>query len=274
MSKFKDLTGMRFGRWEVLRRGKDYTSPKGKKVVQWLCRCDCGTVKDVGVNALRGNGSKSCGCFQKESARDRLKNRLVDIQGNKYGRWLVLSLNVVKSTKAKDSYWNCKCDCGTERVVVASNLKNGVSKSCGCLQRELNGQRASKQKGKNHPNWKEDNNCVTSLQKRIYNSVKYKAWRKAIFERDSYVCQKSKDKGRNGLHAHHIKSFAKIWKENNIVTYEQAMSCEELWNISNGITLSEEWHSGILTDKPEALHRIYGVHNYTAENFYNWMKGK
>lgn len=28
--------------------------------------------------------------------------------------------------------WLCRCDCGTERVVIGSMLRNGHSKSCGC----------------------------------------------------------------------------------------------------------------------------------------------
>jgi hypothetical protein len=33
--------------------------------------------------------------------------------------------------------WLCKCECGTEKVVLQGKLKNGESRSCGCLQREL-----------------------------------------------------------------------------------------------------------------------------------------
>jgi len=32
-------------------------------------------------------------------------------------------------------YWVCRCECGTEREVLAAQLKSGGSKSCGCLQR-------------------------------------------------------------------------------------------------------------------------------------------
>jgi hypothetical protein len=30
----------------------------------------------------------------------------------------------------------CRCQCGTERVVIQASIKAGQSKSCGCLQRE------------------------------------------------------------------------------------------------------------------------------------------
>lgn len=37
--------------------------------------------------------------------------------------------------------WKCKCDCGNTSIVVASNLKRGVTKSCGCQRRWLSSQR-------------------------------------------------------------------------------------------------------------------------------------
>ena len=32
--------------------------------------------------------------------------------------------------------WRCICDCGNETYVVGSNLRQGYTKSCGCLQKE------------------------------------------------------------------------------------------------------------------------------------------
>lgn len=37
--------------------------------------------------------------------------------------------------------WLCKCDCGNETIVIQKNLCNGNTKSCGCLNVELNGMR-------------------------------------------------------------------------------------------------------------------------------------
>ena len=33
-------------------------------------------------------------------------------------------------------YWTCRCQCGAERETREANLKSGISRSCGCLQRE------------------------------------------------------------------------------------------------------------------------------------------
>lgn len=38
--------------------------------------------------------------------------------------------------EARGTRWRCRCDCGTETVVKTMDLRNGDTKSCGCLQRE------------------------------------------------------------------------------------------------------------------------------------------
>ena len=63
MSKLINLTGQKFGRWTVL-----YEAGRNKRGgARWLCKCDCGTQKEVnGHDLLRGH-TKSCGCLQKET---------------------------------------------------------------------------------------------------------------------------------------------------------------------------------------------------------------
>jgi hypothetical protein len=53
-----DLTGQRFGRWEVLGFGGH--SEKKKPI--WICICDCGQAKEVDGSSLRSRGTTSCGC--------------------------------------------------------------------------------------------------------------------------------------------------------------------------------------------------------------------
>ncbi len=55
-----DLTGTRVGRWLVVRRLAN--SERGG--TQWLCRCDCGTEREVGGIRLRDASSQSCGCLR------------------------------------------------------------------------------------------------------------------------------------------------------------------------------------------------------------------
>ena len=72
-----------------------------------------------------------------------------NLVGQKFGRLKVISRaedNVSKSGY-RTVIWNCICDCGNQVTVRGKSLKNGDSKSCGCLQKELISQRASKHHG-------------------------------------------------------------------------------------------------------------------------------
>ena len=68
-----------------------------------------------------------------------------DLTGQRFGRLTVLRQVPVPEGLTQNNYWLCRCDCGTERVVLVSNLIRGHTKSCGCLkQRDLTGQRISR----------------------------------------------------------------------------------------------------------------------------------
>lgn len=69
MGKFKDLTGMKFGRLLVLSRAEDYINKHGKPLVRWNCLCDCGNKHVTYGSSLNSGLTKSCGCLQKEWAR-------------------------------------------------------------------------------------------------------------------------------------------------------------------------------------------------------------
>jgi len=62
----------KFGRWTVLRKAP----PKGRdKLATYFCRCDCGTEREVGRYLLTSGRSKSCGCLQKEVAKEGVIQR-------------------------------------------------------------------------------------------------------------------------------------------------------------------------------------------------------
>jgi hypothetical protein len=56
-----------------------------------------------------------------------------DLTGQHFGRLAVLRYDEKRNGKHK---WICRCDCGTERSVIAGNLLKGSTQSCGCLHRE------------------------------------------------------------------------------------------------------------------------------------------
>lgn len=69
------------------------------------------------------------------------KGECMDLTGQKFNRWLVIELAEPTFNKkgCVEQRWKCRCDCGTERVVLQASLRSGKSKSCGCLNKEMAG---------------------------------------------------------------------------------------------------------------------------------------
>lgn len=86
-------------------------------------------------------------------------------------------------------------------------------------------------------------------QQRIRKSFEYQLWRKAVFERDDFTCQKYGIRG-GLLHAHHINNFADF--------------PELRLAIDNGITLSEKAH--------KEFHKKYGKNNNSREQILDFLK--
>lgn len=132
MSKMKDLTNKRFGKLVAIEpRGR-----KNKRVV-WFCQCDCGNTSIVASDKLQNGHTQSCGCLIKQRGHERV----IDLTGKRYGR-----LTVIEKVgyKGNEITWKCKCDCGTVTEVKGVLLRNGATKSCGCLARELSYERLKK----------------------------------------------------------------------------------------------------------------------------------
>lgn len=115
MPKFVDLSGQTFGRWNVVYR------VEGKSPAHWLCRCDCGVERVVPGQRLRWGTSQSCGC-----------KKLIDLSGLRFGKWLVTK----RTNTISPPFWEVVCDCGTIKNISGQTLRNGESKSCGCVGAE------------------------------------------------------------------------------------------------------------------------------------------
>jgi hypothetical protein len=74
--------------------------------------------------------------------------------GNKYGRLSVV--NVAGKSKFGEYLWNCICECGNPCIVNGKYLRNGDTKSCGCIQKELAAEKCKRNNYSlnNHPKWK------------------------------------------------------------------------------------------------------------------------
>ena len=117
-----DLTGKRFGKLIALRPA----SKAANGSIKWLCRCDCGKVKEIRGDRLRNGETKSCGCTQFKK---------YDLTGQKINHLLVLER--IGSDKHGKALYKCQCDCGNVKTITAGDLKSGRVVSCGCYAKTL-----------------------------------------------------------------------------------------------------------------------------------------
>jgi hypothetical protein len=61
----------------------------------------------------------------------RVKNKV----GHRYGKLTVIGFD--RLSEDHRTYWNCKCDCGNELIVVGSSLTSKNTTSCGCYAKEF-----------------------------------------------------------------------------------------------------------------------------------------
>lgn len=58
----------------------------------------------------------------------------IDLTNKKFGR--LTAKEIVRTVPGKGNIWRCECECGGEKEVPAAYLRNGHTKSCGCLNKE------------------------------------------------------------------------------------------------------------------------------------------
>lgn len=93
---------------------------------------------------------------------------------------------------------------------------------------------------------------ITKLYTQIRKHSKMVVWRNAVIKKDNYKdyysgCIPSRE---NPLEAHHILPFWRILEKYNIKTLDDALNCDALWDVNNGITLLKSSH--------RAYHNMYG----------------
>lgn len=115
---FKDLTGRKFGFLTAIKP----TDKKSGSNIVWECKCDCGNICYAPSAALLSGKKTNCGC-----------KRIKDMTGQKFGMLTVVEQAGILCHG--EMSWKCKCECGKETVVLGSLLRNGGTKSCGCLHK-------------------------------------------------------------------------------------------------------------------------------------------
>ena len=58
----------------------------------------------------------------------------MDLTNQKFGR--LTAKEIVRTVPGKGNIWRCECECGGEKEVPAAYLRNGHTRSCGCLNKE------------------------------------------------------------------------------------------------------------------------------------------
>jgi hypothetical protein len=102
----------------------------------YLCKCDCGNFKHVSKNSLVYNQVTSCGCN---------RTKLLIKEGDKFGRWVVVKrMPAMQFKNSSLATFLCLCTCGNTATVLKNSLIRGVSKSCGCLHKEIASENCTK----------------------------------------------------------------------------------------------------------------------------------
>lgn len=119
------MMGKTVGRWTIIGEMRK----KGKKY--YVCRCECGTVKEVYYRSIENGTSSSCGCLRRELNGGKVK----DLTGQRFGKLRVIE----RDWSRKDVYWICECDCGNRKSIKGTSLtkKKEPTRSCGCIHKEV-----------------------------------------------------------------------------------------------------------------------------------------
>lgn len=86
----------------------------------------------------------------------------INMVNKKFNNLLVISES--HSTKS-GYYWNCICDCGNETTVLGQKIRNGHTKSCGCLK-AIKTKKANTKHGMSHSRL---SNIHSHMKKRCRN---------------------------------------------------------------------------------------------------------
>lgn len=135
-----------------------------------LFRCECGVEKKIALSLVKNNRIRSCGCASfikkprkeifcpcgssifltdKELSGGRKKycskeclnkyrgqtiKEKDDLLGRKFGKLTVIGLSGISRHKTRR--WECICECGTKKIIEGQSLRDGNTKSCGCIRKE------------------------------------------------------------------------------------------------------------------------------------------
>ena len=122
----------------------DYTILEYLGKQTWSAVCNkCGkerTYKTPNIKPMRANAGQ-CKCSQSG----------IEI-GQRFGRLVVIKRDFEQEGKERSIYWLCQCDCGNSCSTTTKRLKNGTTRSCGCLNDDARKERIVQWNEEHAPN--------------------------------------------------------------------------------------------------------------------------
>lgn len=236
-----NLKGSKFGKLEVIEKCEDSIKTK------WVCKCECGNIKNVLAHHLRTGHTKSCGCKKHKKAHN-----FKDLIGEIRGHLKIIKLDTLrpKSNKRR-AFWLCECECGNIRSVASSHLQSGHTTSCGC-KKHLKQDKNPKWKGFGDisgTRWDAIKHCAKMRSIKFEITIQY-AWK--MFQKQNGKCVlsgrelifNSKSKTFNGNASldridsskGYIKNNVQ-WVDKDINIMKQAYSDEFFINVCNEVSL-------------------------------------
>src|SRR5207244_3484836 len=114
------ITNCKYGRLTAIR----YAGSVNNSDSLWACKCDCGVEVVVRLSCLTMKRTQSCGCLRRD-----------DISGQKFNR--LTAIKFVGVNTRQQALWECLCECGNNCIVLATNLRKGNTRSCGCFKLDM-----------------------------------------------------------------------------------------------------------------------------------------
>ena len=122
-----DLTGQRFGRLVALKP----TGERSGNNVVWLCRCDCGEIRNISSGNLQNGHSKSCGCLRREKARQNSATHGCNRNGKptpEYTSWAGMKNRCLNPNSSRYNDWGGRGISVCDRWLVFENFLEDMGK--------------------------------------------------------------------------------------------------------------------------------------------------
>lgn len=182
------------------------------------------------------------------SVKCKANKNIQDLTGQKFGR--LTAIKKIAHIKNR-SIWECKCECGNKVNVSISNLKNGNTKSCGCLHKEKTSNANSKHKLTNsriyniwssmkqrcfYDKYKEYNNYggrgITICQEWLDDFMNFYNWAMANGYRDDLTIDRIDVNGdycSENCHWIQLEEQARNKRNNVFYTFKNKTHCVSEW---------------------------------------------